>query len=115
MTTRLAPVLGGGRLAPPAHPVKAPNVPALGYLGAATQTAATRATMQTYQRPASGGGMFAVARKRKRRKAAAAPARRRAPRKRRAATRRSKKLRRFVKGSAEAKRYMAKLRRMRRK
>lgn len=113
MTTRIPPFRGGSRSGPPVHPIKAPSVPALGFLGQATQTAASRATIQTYQRPAfgTGGGV----RRKRRRKAAAAPARRRAPKKRRAATRRAKKLRRFVKGSAEAKRYMAKLRRMRRK
>lgn len=77
-------------------------VPGLGFAGLGQ---ADRATQHVFAKAMGRVGGVRSARRRK--KAAAAPKRRRSTR--------SKKGNRFTKGSAAAKRHMAKLRRMRRK
>lgn len=81
-----------------------PIIPVGGFAGFAQQTPAVQSLYRGGRR-ASGSG-----RRRRKKKAAAAPRRRR----RAAAKSRGRgKLKRLVKGSAAAKRYMAKIRRMR--
>lgn len=87
-------------------------VPPGGFPGFAQQTPATQAL---FQRAGRTGGLRSAAKRRRRKTKAASPARRRktraaAPRRRRAA-----KSARMVKGSAAARRHMAKLRRMRKR
>lgn len=79
------------------------RIPPNGFIGQGQQTAANQLVGAKLTRP-------------KRRKRRKATAKRAAPRKRAAKrTGRKKKAARLVKGSAAAKRYMAKIRRMRRK
>lgn len=85
---------------------KAPAVPPGGFAGVQGQTAAT---LQIFRAPPSLRTLgIAVGRRRRRRKA-------RTSTKRLARRRRTARPARFVKGSAAAKRYMAKLRRMRKR
>lgn len=88
-------------------------VPPGGFIAFGSQTPATQALFQRWGRM---GGRTSAARRRRRRKTtAAAPKRRRtasASRRRRTSTRRAARL---VKGSAAAKRYMARIRKMRRR
>jgi hypothetical protein len=89
-------------------------VPPGGFAGFAQQTPATQAL---FQRAGRTGGLRSAAKRAKRRKtrAAAAPKRRRKTRA--AAPRRARRAKsaRMVKGSAAARRHMAKLRRMRKR
>ena len=84
-----------------------PKIPPGGFLGAGSQTAA----VQHLTNKAMGPKRRRTTKKRTTKKRTA----RKRPAKRRASTARKKKPARLVKGSAAAKRHMAKLRRMRRK
>ena len=91
----------------PGGPVPNVIVPPGGFVGFAQQTPATQAL---FQRAGRIGGKRSAAKRRRKRKSSkkkAAPA---ARRRRRRSTKR-----RLVKGSAAAKRYMARLRRMRKR
>lgn len=82
------------------------TIPPGGFAGFAQQTPATQ---QLFQRAGKLGGQRSAAkRRRSKKKAAAAPARKRKTRARRAGAK-------LVKGSAAAKRHMARLRNMRRR
>lgn len=90
-----------------------PYVPPSGFTGNASQTPAAQAT---FSAPSSIAYAMTGGRRRKRRKAASSTKKRASsPRKKRASSRRKAKRAILVKGSAAAKRYMAKLRRMRKK
>lgn len=83
------------------------KIPPLGFIGGSQQTLA----QQTMQRQIMGNGGNGGGRKRRRKAKAKAAA----PRRRRRAKAAAGKAARFVKGSAAARKYMAKLRRMRKK
>lgn len=83
-------------------------VPPGGFAGFAQQTPATQAMFQRAGR--TGGLRSAATRRRRKRKTAAT-----APKRRRKTARRGPGRRKLVKGSAAAKRYMAKIRRKRRR
>lgn len=85
-------------------------VPPGGFAGFAQQTPATQAL---FQRAGRVGGMRSAAKRRRRKKTAA----RAAPRRRKSVRRRALRAKkgRLVKGSAAAKRYMAKIRRKRKR
>lgn len=82
-------------------------VPPGGFAGFAQQTAATQAM---FQRAGRLGGTRSATRRRRKKKTAAKTVRRR---RRKSASGRSR--RKLVKGSAAAKRYMARIRKMRRR
>lgn len=100
---------GGERRGPRPGAPRLPNPPPGGAAGAAQQTPATQFTNSIAFAPGFGRGPSRP-RHSKKRSARTAP-RRRTKRSRRS-TRRSKKRAHLVKGSAAAKRFMAKLRRM---
>jgi len=81
-------------------------IPPGGFVGSGQQTQAGQATLLGTRRGGNGG--------RRRRRSRSSSRGSSAPRRKRRATgRKSRKLRRLVKGSAEARRYMARIRRMR--
>lgn len=90
----------------PAVRVGAPVVPPGGFAGNAQQTGVTQLIFA--KATGSRGGRRSATRRRRKRKTASAPRRRRSTSTRRGSAR-------LVKGSAAAKRHMARIRKMRRK
>lgn len=102
----------------PAQPSKggAPIVPPTGFSGVASQTAAAQATFRAPPQ-LSAAGIYAnrTTRKRRRRRRSSPTLRRRRAARSAAPRKKRKRRARLVKGSAAAKRYMAKLRAMRKR
>lgn len=107
----LSPYGGGSISIPIIGSAPVPNIiiPPGGFIGFGQQTAATQAL---FQRAGRIGGMRSAAKRRKRKKTASGKVSRRAPQRRRRSSARPARL---VKGSAAAKRYMARIRRKRKK